>query len=85
MGPYEFDSMLYPMYLDAPSGTIGVMEPPPGLVHFNGTIVSYRFFRMGRGKVDELFRLLLLAMLEDLIPCRRRAGRADGCRRWSEA
>jgi hypothetical protein len=60
--------MVYPMYLDATSGTIGVMDPPPRLVHFSGTIVSYRWFRMGRGKVDELFRLLLLAMLEDLIP-----------------
>jgi hypothetical protein len=67
-GAFEFDSMHYPMYCDAPSGTIGVMEPPPRLVHFNGTIVSYRYFRMGRGKVDELFRLLLLAILEDLIP-----------------
>jgi hypothetical protein len=60
--------MHYPMYRDAPSGTIGVMETPPRLVHFNGTIGSYRYFRMGRGKVDELFRLLLLAILEDLIP-----------------
>ena len=67
-GSFEFDSMLYPMYLDAPSGTIGVMAPPPRLVHFNGTIGSYRYFRMGRGKIDELFRLLLLAMLEELIP-----------------
>jgi hypothetical protein len=68
LGDYEFDSMHYPMFLDAPSGTIGVMEPPSRLVHFNGTVVSYRFFRMGRGKVDELFRLLLLAILEDLVP-----------------
>jgi hypothetical protein len=67
-GDFEFDSMHHPMYLDAPSGLIGVMEPPPPLVHFNGTIVSYRFWRMGQGKVDETFRLLLLAVLEDLIP-----------------
>jgi hypothetical protein len=66
-GAFEFDSMHYPMYLDAPLGTIGVMKRPPRLVHFNGTIGTYRYFRMGRGKVDELFRLLLLAMLEDLI------------------
>jgi hypothetical protein len=67
-GSFEFDSMHYPMYQDAPLGTIGVMDPPPRFVHFNGTIGSYRYFRMGRGKVDELFRLLLLAILEDLIP-----------------
>jgi hypothetical protein len=67
-GTFEFDSMLYPMYLDHPSGKIGVLDPPPRLVHFSGTIGTYRYFRMGRGKIDELFRLLLLAMLEDLIP-----------------
>jgi hypothetical protein len=67
-GDFEFDSMLYPMYLDAPSGTIGVMEHPPRLVHFNGTIGTYRYFRMGIGKIDEMFRILLLAMLEDLMP-----------------
>jgi hypothetical protein len=67
-GPYEFDSMLHPMYVDSPSGKIGVMEQPPRLVHFNGMIVTYRYFRLGKGKVDELFRLLLLAMLEDLMP-----------------
>jgi hypothetical protein len=67
-GAFESDSMHYPMYLDFPSGTIGVMDPPPRLVHFNGTIFTYRSFRSGQGKIDELFRLLLLAMLEDLIP-----------------
>jgi hypothetical protein len=67
-GAFEFDSMHYPMYLDFPRGTIGVMEPPPRLVHFSGTIGTYRYFRMGRGRIDELFRLLLLALLEDLMP-----------------
>jgi hypothetical protein len=44
------------------------MDPPPRLVHFNGTIFTYRSFRSRHGRIDELFRLLLLAMLEDLIP-----------------
>jgi hypothetical protein len=67
-GPFEFDSMLYRQYMDYPSGKVGVMSPSPRLVHFSGSIGTYRYYRMGRGKVDELFRLLLLAMLEDLIP-----------------
>ena len=60
--------MLYRQYMDYPSGKVGVMSPPPRLVHFSGSIGTYRYFRMGLGKVDELFRLLLLAVLEDLIP-----------------
>ncbi len=69
-GSQEFDSMLYPQYLDFPKGKVGVMEHPPRLVHFNGTIFTYRMFRDRKGKpvVDELFRVLLLALLEDLLP-----------------
>lgn len=67
-GPQEFDSMLYPQYLDFPSGKVGVMEPPPGLAHFSGTIVTYRAFRGGVGRIDQFFRILLLSILEELIP-----------------
>ncbi len=69
-GPHVFDTMLYPQYLDAGSGKVGVMADPPRFVHFNGTIVTYRAFREhgSAGVVDELFRLLLLSILAELIP-----------------
>ena len=68
-GSFAFDSMHSPMYLDYHRGTIGVMETPPRFVHFNGTIFTYRAFRSAGGRgIDELFRLLLLAILEDLLP-----------------
>jgi hypothetical protein len=68
-GYYAFDSMHHPMYLDYHRGAIGVMETPPRFVHFSGTIFTYRAFRSAGGRgVDELFRLLLLAILEDLLP-----------------
>jgi hypothetical protein len=69
-GEQVFDSMLHAMYLDYPSGKVGVMDPPPRFVHFSGTIVTYRAFRDRRGATvrDELFRVLLLALLEELIP-----------------
>ncbi|MEC9374013.1 MAG: hypothetical protein VYC34_09220 [Planctomycetota bacterium] len=72
----EFDSMLYPQYLDHESGKVGVMDSPPGFVHFSGSIFTYRLFRDRDGATvrDELFRILLLAILEDLIPA------ADGRR-----
>lgn len=75
-GSHAFDSMLYRQYMDYPQGTVGVMENPPRFVHYNGTIFTYRMFRDagGRQVVDELFRVLLLALLEDLIPA------ADGTR-----
>lgn len=75
-GPHDFDSMLYRQYSDYSLGTVGVMEVPPRFVHFNGTIFTYRLFRdaAGRPVVDELYRVLLLALLEDLIPS------ADGTR-----
>ena len=64
--------MLHAQFLDYPSGRVGVMASPPRFVHFNGTIVTYRDFRnrAGRTVSDELFRVLLLAVLEDLIPDR---------------
>jgi hypothetical protein len=71
-GVNEFDSMLYPQYLDYGTGKVGVMETPPRLVHFNGTIVTYRLFRDRDGGqvVDEIFRVLLLALLEEQLPGR---------------
>lgn len=72
-GRHEFDNALYPQYLDYPSGKLGLIEPPPRIVHFNGAVTTYRIFRYDprRPVVDELFRLLLLAILEELIPSRR--------------
>ena len=69
-GRHEFDTTLYPQYLDYPTGRIGVMTSPPRLVHFHGTITTYRSYRdrPGQPVVDELFRLLLLSILEDLVP-----------------
>ncbi len=69
-GPMLFDTMLYPQYLDYPGGRVGSMAQPPAFVHFHGTIVTYRVFKeRARGPVvDELFRLLLLAILQELIP-----------------
>jgi hypothetical protein len=69
-GVQEFDTMLYPQYLDYPTGKIGVMAEPPRVVHFHGTIMTYRTLKdyAGRPLVDMLFRLLLLSILEDLLP-----------------
>lgn len=69
-GLQEFDSMLHPQYLDYATGRVGVMETPPEFVHFNGTIFTYRAFRdrAGATVTDSLFRILLLALLEDQIP-----------------
>ena len=41
--------------MDYPTGKVGVMDPPPRFVHFNGTIVAYRLFRDAGGKqvIDE--------------------------------
>lgn len=68
-GESEFDSMLYRQYLDYASGRIGVMNPPPSFVHFNGTIYTYRLYRDGQGSrvVDEFFRLLFLSLLETVV------------------
>jgi hypothetical protein len=73
-GMCEFDSMHPPQFLDYPSGKIGVMESPPEFVHFYGVIGAYRAYQerlrkpTGRPIVDQRLRLVLLALLEDLIP-----------------
>jgi hypothetical protein len=69
-GRHEFDTMLYPQFLDYGAGKVGVMANPPRLVHFHGAITTYRVYRnMQRKPVcDEIFRLLLLAILEELLP-----------------
>jgi hypothetical protein len=69
-GRFVFDSMLYPQYLDYESGKVGVMLRPPRLVHFHATILTYRAFLDAKKEsvTDDLFRLLLLSMLEDLMP-----------------
>jgi hypothetical protein len=69
-GSYVFDTMLYPQYLDFPTGKIGAMADPPRLVHFHGAVTTYRVYRdrAGESVVDTIFRLLLLSILEDLVP-----------------
>ena len=69
-GRQEFDTLLYRQYLDRQTGKIGVMADPPRLVHFHGTVTTYRTYRdrAGQGVVDEVFRLLLLSVLEELVP-----------------
>ncbi len=68
-GRYEFDTMLYPQYLDYPTGRVGVINPPPRFVHFASAIITYRAFRARSGPVvDEVFCLLTLALLEQLLP-----------------
>jgi hypothetical protein len=71
-GVREFDTMLHAQYLDYGSGRVGVMGSPPRFVHFSGTITTYRVFRdRSVGTVaDELFRILLLAVLESLVPAK---------------
>ena len=88
-GIREFDTMLYPQYLELDRGGIGVLDPPPGLVHFSGSITTYRAFRdrAGRPVVDELFRILLLALLEELVsddPRRRALPRVEELARGLE-
>jgi hypothetical protein len=65
-----FDTMLYPQFQDYASGKVGILEPPMRLVHFNGAITIYREFRdrVGQPVNDDLFRMLFLALMEDLIP-----------------
>ncbi|HXJ84536.1 MAG TPA: hypothetical protein VMS64_38335 [Candidatus Methylomirabilis sp.] len=74
-GVYEFDTMLYPQYLDFPTGRIGVIDPPPRFVHFASAVTTYRIFRYAPrpSVVDEMFRLLSLALLEELLPGADRA------------
>jgi hypothetical protein len=69
-GENVFDNMLYPQYLDFPTGKVGVMDAPPRFVHFSGAVTTYRYFRYqpSRTVVDEFFRLLALSLLEALLP-----------------
>ena len=71
-GDRTFDTMLYPQYLDYPGGRVGVMSDPTRVIHFHGTIATFRAFRdakaAGRPAVDRICRLLLLSILEDLLP-----------------
>jgi len=71
-GIRAFDTMLYPQFEDYPSGKVGILDPPLQVVHFSGAITMYRAFcdRIGHGQpvVDEYFRLLFLALMEDLLP-----------------
>jgi hypothetical protein len=74
-GIHEFDNLLYPQYLDFPKGKIGMMEVPPRFVHFSSAVITYRVFCQAPRPhvVDELFRLLSLALLEELLPGTNRA------------
>ncbi len=73
-GEFVFDTMLQPQYLDYPSGKIGIMKSPPEYVHFFGVIGAYRVYQercrkpTGRSIADQRLRLLLIALLEDLVP-----------------
>lgn len=68
-GNTPFDSMLYPQYLEADSGRIGVSHDPPKIVHFNGTVRTFRKYQKRNGKqvTDHLFRLVLLSAIETSI------------------
>jgi hypothetical protein len=46
------------------------MEEPPLVVHFHGAVTTYRILkdRPRQSVIDELFRLLLLSLLEELLP-----------------
>jgi hypothetical protein len=69
-GMIEFDSLLYPLFLEYPSGRIGISNLRHDIVHFNGTIRSFRVFKQNQRRSaasnDKLFRLLLLTVLEDI-------------------
>jgi hypothetical protein len=62
--------MLYPQFLDYSSGKVGILDPPMRLVHFSGAITKYRTFcdRVDQPVIDEHFRMLFLALMEDLLP-----------------
>jgi hypothetical protein len=62
--------MLYPQFEDYCAGRIGILDPPLRLVHFAGAILRYRMFcdRVNQPVIDENFRLLFLALMEDLFP-----------------
>jgi hypothetical protein len=75
-GEYVFDVLLFAQYLDYESGRIGVMESPPRVLHFSHTVRAYRdYMRVANPRIiDELFRLLLLSVLENIdVPRARRS------------
>ena len=73
-GEHTFDTVLYPEYLDYPSGRIGLSDMSAEIAHFSATIVEYRRYCKTTGPfADYLFRILLLSILEELCP-------NDGCR-----
>jgi hypothetical protein len=69
-----FDVTLYPQFQEYPSGKIGILDPPLQLVHFSAAIHTYRIFcdRVDQPVIDENFRLLFLALMEDLFPSPRK-------------
>jgi len=69
-GLHVFDTMLYPQFQDYPSGKVGILDPPLRLAHFAGAITIYRMLRdrVGQPVIDEDYRLLFLALMEDLFP-----------------
>jgi hypothetical protein len=73
-GRMMFDTMIQPEYRDFPSGKLQLMESPPEYVHFGGVICTYRTWRQwcrkspGQPIADQRLRLLVLAVLEDLMP-----------------
>jgi hypothetical protein len=66
-----FDNLLFGQYMDYDSGKIGVMANPPKFVHFYATITEYRRWQRARrsqATEDNLFCLLLLSILAEVIP-----------------
>ena len=73
-GEMQFDSMIQPQYRDYPSGKIMLMDMPPKFLHFGGLTTTFRLWQQWRRKptsrqvADQWLRLLVLALLEELIP-----------------
>ena len=65
----SFDTMLWPQFHSYDTGRIRISQTPPRITHFNGTITTFRVFElpMGQGIVDELFRVLLLSVIETAV------------------
>jgi hypothetical protein len=68
-GRINFDTMLYPQYLEYAKGKVRVRESN-AFLHLSGTIVTYRAFIAFRDRQigDELFRLLFLSLLQEVSP-----------------
>lgn len=68
-GHVAFDSMLYPQFLEGRSGRVGVTQRPSSIVHFNGTVRTFRNFQNHGDKqvTDQLFRLALLSAIETVL------------------